>query len=173
MGFHNSPGCGSPYPPPPMKLKTPHLAALLAIVPVLGDAFTLDAAGYNGADLPQDPASIQITGYGEVIFEAPEGMPIMVNSGYMHDTLPPSPDRDFDQANAVRIVLNDHESSEAGLIFAGIPAADEQPAPLSKQHDFNVASTEAKVANPNRIPETASAVLGLLGAALLLLRRLR
>lgn len=156
-----------------MKLKTPLLTALLAMIPFFGNAFTLDAAGYDGAELPQDPASIQIVGYGEVVFASTEDQPIMVHSGYMHDTLPPNPDLNFDPEKAVTIVLSHRGMLGVDLVFAGIPAGQTIDAPHSVDHDFSVKGTAADVAKPYGIPETASAVLGLLGTALLLLRRMR
>lgn len=156
-----------------MKLNLPLFAALLAMIPIAGNAFTLDAAGYDGGELPQDPAAIEIVGYGEVVFEAVDDEAIMVSSGYLYDTLPPNPDLDFDPAKTVRIVLNDRGTRTAGFVFAGLPVAEKESTPLPVQHDFSVAGTEVEVARPYGVPETASALLGLVGTALLLLRRLR
>jgi hypothetical protein len=156
-----------------MTHKIPLFAALMAMFPVSGAGFTLDAAGYDGAELPHEVAAIRIVGYGEVIFEAADDTAIMVNSGYLYDTLPPNPDLDFDLRKVVKIVLNGPGKRAESLTFAGIPTAGQQEIVPAAGHDFSIPSTEADVTKPYGVPEMASAVLGLLGTAILLLRRLR
>ena len=73
----------SPPPhPPPMKMKIPLIAALVAGLPMASSAFTLDAVGYEGSELSLNPLSIFVPGYGIVIFEAAAGSTLVVNSAY-------------------------------------------------------------------------------------------
>ncbi|MES2474807.1 MAG: hypothetical protein V4640_03430 [Verrucomicrobiota bacterium] len=156
-----------------MKSKLPLLAALIAMFPVSGNGFTLDAVGYKGAPVLGNPASINVAGYGEVIFEAAEGEAIMVNSAYLNDTLPPNPDVAFEMKEAVSISLNRRESPHVDLVLAGI-SGPESPAQTVNSLRQPIEDTAGENGQePHRVPETTSALLGLLGTALLLLRRLR
>ena len=47
-----------------MKMKIPLIAALVAGLPMASSAFTLDAVGYEGAELSLNPVSVFVPGYG-------------------------------------------------------------------------------------------------------------
>ncbi len=103
-----------------MNMKLPLLAALVAGLPMASSAFTLDAVGYEGAELSLSPLSIFVPGYGLVIFEAALGTSLVVNAAYENDSGFRGPSLSFDQNDAVKITFGGLEPLNADFNFVGL-----------------------------------------------------
>ncbi|MGL4398519.1 MAG: hypothetical protein ACRCXD_01510 [Luteolibacter sp.] len=101
-------------------MKLPLLAALVAGSPMASSAFTLDAVGYEGAELSLSPMSIFVPGYGLVIFEAVLGSTLVVNSAHENDNGFGGPSLRFDQNDAVRITFGGLAPLNPGFDFVGL-----------------------------------------------------
>jgi hypothetical protein len=139
------------------------LVALLGSMMSSGHAFTLDAAGYEGAGLLRDPMSLRIPGYGEVVFESGFGTPLVVASGYQTVAVLGGLPLCFDPQEAVKISVKDQ---------SGAARAGGEP-DLQLVVDVPEAEPEAQNSVWQSIPEPAAAGLGLVGLLLLLLGRRR
>lgn len=178
-----SPGMVSPHPSPHMKMKTALVAALVAGMPVLSNAFTLDAAGYGGSELSLNPVSVFVPGYGELIFEAAPGSSLVVNSAYENDNGFGGPSLSFDQNEAVKITFNGLEPLDVDFDFVGVSAGEgfvvqkdlftPQAYLLTFQGSGDGAGLYAISWNTQCVPEPTSAALGLIGAAVFAFRRRR
>jgi len=165
-----------------MKMKTPLLAALVAGLPVMSSGFTLDAAGYEGAGISLNPLSVCVPGYGEVIFEAPDGLTLVVNPGYENDQGFRGSSLSFDQNEAVKITFNGTPPWSDNAI-AGMSTGEDlatrkdllapRAFPVTHQSDGDGASLNAIERNAESIPEPASVLLGLIGTAVFAFRRRR
>ena len=170
-------------PRPPMKMNMPLLAVIVAGIPALSSAFTLDISGYTGsAELSLDPVSVQVAGYGELIFEAVGNSALVVNSAYENDNGFGGPSLSFDQNESVKITFNGLEPLDVDFDFVGVSAGES----FVVQKDLlnptftvtlngkgNGAGLYAISWNTECIPEPSSAILGLMGTAVLAFRRRR
>lgn len=130
-----------------MNIKAALIAVLAAGVPLSSSAFTLDAVGYDGAGLSPTPVMLFIPGYGEVILETANDSEIVLISAYLNGDGIGGAAVKFDPSEAIQIRFGDESPLEAN--FSSNPPAEEWIA----------------------IPESTSALLGLIGAGLILLRR--
>jgi hypothetical protein len=171
------------FPPthPPMKIKTPLVAALSIAAMSIGNAFTLDAVGYGGGVLTQNPYSVFIPGYGELVFEAAPGSSLVVNSAYQNDNGFGGPSLSFDENESIKVTFNGAEPLNVDFDFVGQSAGESfviekdlftpQAFLVSLKGGGDGAGLYA--VSWNAVPEPASAALGLLGGMMLLLRRRR
>ncbi len=178
-----------PFPPSPprhtprMSMKSPLIIALATSIPAICGGFTLDAVGYDGAGLSLNPLSVHVPGYGELILAAPEGTTIMVNSAYGNDSEFGGPSLDFDQNDAIKITYNGKSPADAGLDFVGETPRQNQglhedlftPEAFLVTFKGDGSATDPDVSGPvaTSIPELASALLGLIGTAVIAFRRRR
>lgn len=152
-----------------MKLPCYPVVALLGALVSVGHAFTLDAAGYEGGDLAKDPFSVLVPGYGEVVFESDLGAPLVVDSAYGNGKGFEGTSLRFNPLDVVKI---------SSQVQSGVRMASNGDAILSSQ-DFPMVDQAAgdgrgpRVNVWNAIPEPATAGLGLVGIAALLLGRRR
>ncbi len=164
-----------------MKTKKWLVAALFAASVAVGGAFTLDAVGYAGGTLEQTPFSVFIPGYGELVFEAVTGSSLVVNSAYQNDNGFGGPSLSFDENESVKITFVGPEPLNVDFDFVGQSAGESfviekdvftpQAFVVSLKGGGDGAGLYA--VSWNAVPEPASATLGLLGAAMLVLRRRR
>ena len=164
-----------------MKTKTAFVAALLALAPAIGGAFTLDAVGYEGGVLNQNPFSVFVPGYGELVFEAGPDSTLVVDSAYRNDNGFGGPSLNFDQDESVKITFNGPEPLNVDFDFVGQSAGESfviekdlftpQAFVVTLKGQGDGAGLYAM--SWNAIPEPSSALLGLLGSLMLVLRRRR
>ncbi len=164
-----------------MKMKTAYVCALLAAASAVGNAFTLDAVGYEGGVLNQNPFSIFVPGYGELVFEAGPNSSLVVNSAYENDNGFGGPSLSFDQDESVKVTFNGPEPLNVDFDFVGQSAGESfviekdlftpQAFLVTLKGQGDGAGLYAM--SWNAIPEPTSAALGLLGSAMLVLRRRR
>lgn len=164
-----------------MKTKTAIACALLGLVPVVGHAFTLDAVGYEGGVLSQNPFSIFVPGYGELVFEAGPNSSLVVNSAYENDNGFGGPSLSFDENESVKVTFNGPEPLNVDFDFVGQSVGESfviekdlftpQAFLVTLRGQGDGAGLYAM--SWNAVPEPTSAGLGLLGSLMLVLRRRR
>ncbi len=164
-----------------MKTKTALVAVLLGLVPATGSAFTLDAVGYEGGVLSRNPFSVFVPGYGELVFETGPNSSLVVDSAYRNDNGFGGPSLNFDQDESVRIIFNGPEPLNVSFDFVGQSVGE------SFVIEKDLFTPQAFVVTLrgqgdgaglysigwNAIPEPSTAVLGVLGATMLVFRRKR
>lgn len=164
-----------------MKTKIPLVAVLLGMTISAGSAFTLDAVGYEGGVLEQNPFSVFIPGYGELVFEASLGASLVVNSAYQNDNGFGGPSLNFDANESVRITFNGAEPLNVDFDFVGQSVGESfviekdlfTPQAFIVTHRGQGDGAGLYAMSWNAVPEPASATLGLIGSMLLVLRRRR
>jgi hypothetical protein len=164
-----------------MKMKTPLVAALLGMTLSVGSAFTLDAVGYEGGILEQNPFSVFVPGYGELVFEAVPGSSLVVNSAYQNDNGFGAPSLSFDQNEAIKVTFNGAEPLNVDFDFVGQSAGESfviekdlfTPQAFIVTHRGQGDGAGLYAMSWNAVPEPTSATLGILGSMLLVLRRRR
>lgn len=169
-----------------MKLKIPLLAVLIAGVPCVSSAFTLDAVGYGGSELSSNPVSVFVPGYGQLTFEALNGSALPVSSAFLNDNGSGGPSLNFDQNEAIRVTFNGAEPLNVNFDFVGVSVGENfviqkdsftpQAYILSLQGAGEGADGAGLYAiswNTKPVPEPASAMLGLIGASVFAFRRRR
>ncbi|RYG96814.1 MAG: hypothetical protein EON58_11195 [Alphaproteobacteria bacterium] len=166
-----------------MKMKTALVAAFVAGMPMVSSAFTLDAAGYSGAEVSLNPVSVFVPGYGELIFEAAPGSTLVVNSAYENDNGFGGPSLNFDQNESVKITFNGLEPLNVDFDFVGLSAGENfivqkdlftpQAYLITFQGAGDGAGLYAISWNTQCVPEPTSAMLGFFGAAVFAFRRRR
>lgn len=164
-----------------MKLKSLLVAALFGATLSVGSAFTLDAVGYEGGVLESNPFSIFVPGYGELVFEAVNGSSLVVNSAYQNDNGFGGPSLSFDQDEVVKVTFNGDEPLNVDFDFVGQSAGESfviekdlftpQAFLVTLRGQGDGAGLYAM--SWNTVPEPSSAALGILGTAMLVLRRRR
>lgn len=164
-----------------MKMKTPLVAAVSLAAMSIGSAFTLDAVGYVGGVLDQNPFTVFVPGYGELVFEAAPGTSLVVNSAYRNDNGSGAPSMNFDAGESVKITFNGAEPLNVEFDIVGQSAGESfvidngvftpQVFLVSLKGGTDGAGLSA--VSWDAVPEPASATLGLLGGMMLLLRRRR
>jgi hypothetical protein len=128
--------------------------------------FSLDAAGYGGAELVSNPLSMQVPGYGELVMDDGFGNELVLGSAYGNGPLMCSLPLSFDGHEAVKISFGDSSDADRDEVGAGVQAS-----PEAKQAGGDDAEPVDSVWG--KVPEPASAGLGLIGLLLLLLGRRR
>lgn len=164
-----------------MKMKTTLIAALFAAAVSVGNAFTLDAAGYQGNTLTQTPVSINIPGYGELVFEALPGSALVVNSAYQNDNGFGGPSLSFDEDESIRVTFVGPEPLNVDFDFVGQSAGESFSIEkdLFTPQAFLVTlkgggdGAGLYAVSWNAVPEPTSALLSLIGGAMFVLRRRR
>lgn len=162
-----------------MKMKLLLVAALVAGLPVISSAFTLDAVGYEGDVLSLNPESVFIPGYGELIFEAAVGSALVVNSAYQNGNGFGGPSLNFDPNEAVKITFNSLEPLNVDFDFVGLSVGEsfvvqkDLFTPQAFLVTFQGGGAGVYAVSWDVVPEPAAATLGLIGIALLILRRRR
>lgn len=167
----------------PMKINSSFVAALLISFPAMSGAFTLDALGYSGSDLTSNPVSVTVPGYGELVFESVAGTTLVVNSAYENDNGFGGPSLSFDQNDSVKITFTGAQPLNVDFDFVGVSAGENfvvekdlitpQAFILTLQGSGDGAGLYAISWNTDAVPEPASALLGLMGAAVFAFRRRR
>lgn len=166
----------SPEHLPQMKTKLITAAAAYICLSTVGSAFSLDFTGIAlGTTLPPNPLTISVPGYGNVTFEAGIGSNLIVQdfSG--------TPAIAFDQGESVRVSFEGIDITDVTFSYAGVSVGESfliAPDPnvanqfiLTMQGAGDGAGLTG--ATWNVVPEPSSALLGVIGASLLVLRRRR
>ena len=160
-----------------MKTLIPWFAAVSAIAVNVSSAFTLDAVGYQGGELPLNPLSIFVPGYGEVVFEDCLGSMLVVESAYQNSSSFDPQTLRHDPADDVKIIFSDQERLNLSLASIGLPSGasfGKGGSPLAEAAESSAGvPSDAEDGSAGFIPEATSAVLGLIGTLLLLARRNR
>ena len=152
-------------------------------MPTLSSAFTLDAVGFGSSELSLSPQSVFVPGYGELIFEAAVGTPLVVNSAYENDNGFGDPSLSFDQNEAVKITFNDLEPMTVDFDFVGVSAGENfvvqkdlftpQTFLVTFQGGGDGGGLYSVSWDTQCSPEPTSALLGLVGTAVFAFRRRR
>jgi hypothetical protein len=164
-----------------MKMKLLLVAALVAGLPVISSAFTLDAVGYEGDVLSLNPESVFIPGYGELIFEAAVGSALVVNSAYQNGNGFGGSSLNFDPNEAVKITFNGLEPLNVDFDFVGLSVGESfvvqkdlfTPQAFLVTFQGGGAGAGVYAVSWDVVPEPAAATLVLMEIALLILRRRR
>ncbi|MFT3990504.1 MAG: PEP-CTERM sorting domain-containing protein [Luteolibacter sp.] len=164
-----------------MKTKAPLIAALSVALSAAASAFTLDAIGYEGQTLPVDPVVINVPGYGDLIFQADPGSSLVVGSDYQNDNGFGGPSLNFNQGESVRITFAGSEAINVDFDFVGVSANEgfsiEQDPANSQSYVLTLNGSGDGAGlyaiSWNTVPEPTSALMGVLGGAMLAFRRRR
>lgn len=164
-----------------MKHKLSLVAMLLGLSMSTGSSFTLDAVGYEGGIIDQNPLRIFVPGYGELIFEAAPGSELVISSAYENDNGFGGPSFNFDAGEAVKITFDGLEPLDLDFDFVGLSVGESftiEKDLLTPQSFIVTLRGEGDGAGIYAvswtvIPEPASAAMGLVGTMVLLLRRRR
>lgn len=159
------------------------LVASFAIASIASaGAFTLDAISYEGTTLDSTPVSVVIPGYGSLVFEALEGSIMPVDRQFENETGSGAPSMSFDSGEVVKITFVGPEPLNVDFEFAGVGIGEyfTVDADLVTPQAFIVRlngspNAEAGITSMswNAVPEPSSALLGLIGTSMLVLRRRR
>ncbi|MFD0894925.1 PEP-CTERM sorting domain-containing protein [Luteolibacter ambystomatis] len=143
--------------------------------------FTLDFVGYEGTTLPPNPLIINVPGYGDVRFDAANGSTLQVDNAYQNDNGSAAPSLSFDQGEAIQVTFLGAQPLNVDFDFVGVSAGESftvQP-DLFKSQSFLINlqgsgdGAGLYAISWTQVPEPASAMLGVLGSALIVLRRRR
>lgn len=162
-----------------MKLKSLLVAAVFGATLSAGKAFTVDAVGYAGGVLESNPFSIFVPGYGELVFEDPNGSSLVVNSAYQNDNEFGGPSLSFDENESVMITFNGDEPLNFDFVGLSVDESFVIEKNLLTPQAFLVSlkgrgdGVGLYAMSRNAVPEFSSAALGLLGTAMLVFRRRR
>jgi len=139
-------------------------AVLLGALMPIAHGFSLEAAGYEGGALAKEPYAVWVPGYGEVVFETEIGAGLVVDPAYGNGRGFGGSALSFEPDDLVRINFGDPSGNGTG-VAAAIPSVQ----------DFEVLGTGSGPRGSvwNAVPEPATAGLGLVGVAALLLGRRR
>lgn len=158
---------------PLMKTNLIIATAAFACFTSVASAFSLDFAGLAGTPLPPNLV-INVPGYGNVTFEAAPGSNLaIVNYGI-------TPALSFDQNETVIITFNGGEVTAPGLNYAGLEIGESFLAQFASYNTYTATLQGAGngggitgLSFNQAVPEPTSALLGVLGASLFVLRRRR
>lgn len=167
-----------------MKIRIPLFAVLIAGIPMISSAFTLDFATYTGTVVQSgSPLSINIPGYGNVVFDVGLGSPLVVNSAYLNDNGFGAPSLSFDQNDAVKITFTGLNPLNVDFDYVGVSSGENfvvqkdlftpQAFVVNLQGAGDGAGIYSISWNTAAVPEPASAMLGLIGTAIFAFRRRR
>ncbi len=164
-----------------MKIKTPLVAILSCMAISAARAFTLDAVGYEGTVLSGTPFTINVPGYGPVTFEAADGSSLVVNSAYLNDNGFGAPSLSFDQNEALKVTFGGPEPLNVDFDFVGVSAGENfvvqkelftpQSFLVTLQGGGDGAGLYA--VSWKAVPEPTSALLGIIGGMVFVLRHRR
>ena len=157
------------------------IAAGIAAATATAGAFTLDAVGYGGSELSANPETVNVDGYGDLVFESVSGSTLVVNSAYQNDNGFGGPSLNFKSGDVVRITFTGLDPLNVDFDFVGLSAGESftiEPDTFTPQAfllTFNGTDEGAGLyaVSWNVVPEPSSALLGVLGASLLVFRRRR
>lgn len=142
----------------------------------LANSFTLDAVGYAGSELALNPASILVSGYGELVFEAKSGSALVVNCAYQNTPGIGVQNLRFDPSDAVKITSTGVESLKMNMPSTAEERYDCHPqidliAPTAfvsaLQDDGEHVNSDSGEKVGVQIPEPTTAILGLIGCVVL------
>lgn len=160
-----------------MKIKLFIGSAMFVCLSSVGSAFSLDFTGLVGTTLPPDPLVIFVPGYGNVTFES------ALSSNLIVEPVDGTPALAFDQGEAVRITFDGVDVTDISFGYAGVSISesfsvvpdifDPNTFVATLNGTGNGAGITSITFNGNAIPEPSSALLGVIGASLLVLRRRR
>lgn len=148
----------------------------------MSGAFTLDFATSVGTVVQTgSPLTINIPGYGDVVFNVGVSTPLVVNSAFENDNGFGGPSLSFDQNEAVKITFNGLEPLNVDFDYVGVSVGESfvaQPDLFTSQSfvvNLQGAGNGAGIYSIswNAVPEPSSALLGLVGTAILAFRRRR
>ncbi|MFD2257763.1 PEP-CTERM sorting domain-containing protein [Luteolibacter algae] len=164
-----------------MKTKLPLIAALYCGLCTVSSAFTLDFNGYVGKSLPTDTISILIEGYGNVTFTAGNKSTLIVDEKFKNDNGFGAPSLSFDEGDTVNVTFEGAQPLNVDFDYVGVSDGESFTTEESQfaSQTFTI-SLEGNGDGAglyqiswNQVPEPSSALLGLLGSALLVIRRRR
>lgn len=159
-----------------MKTKSFIAAAALICLPSVASAFSLDFTGVApGTPIPPNPLTISVPGYGNVTFEA------IIGSNLVVQPVSGTPAIAFDQGEGVRVSFEGIGVENVSFAYSGVSIGESflvTPDPnVANQFIVTMQGTGDGAgltgATWNVVPEPSSALLGVLGASLLVLRRRR
>ena len=163
-----------------MKIKIPFVAAILAAIPALSSAFTID---FNAAGtfFPGVPQVINVPGYGNVTFTAGNTSLLPVGSLYLNDNGFGAPSVMFENGEALQVTFNAAQPLDVDFDFVGVSAGEDFTLinhPFTQQSYILSFAGQGDGAGLYQIswravPEPSSAFLGLVGVAGFALRRRR
>lgn len=161
---------------PQMKPKLFIAAAVLICLPSVASAFSLDFTGVApGTTIPPNPLTISVPGYGNVTFEA------LIGSNLVVQPVSGTPAIAFDQEEGLRISFEGVGITDVSFAYVGVSIGES----FLVTPDPNVANQFIMTLQGsgdgaglsgvtwNAVPEPSSALLGVIGASLLVLRRRR
>jgi hypothetical protein len=154
-----------------MKTKSFIAAAALICLPSVASAFSLDFTGVALGTTVPPQLVIAVPGYGNVTFDAQVGSNLaIVNYGGI-------PSLSFEQNETVFITFDGVFVPGPGFDFEGLEVGESF---LTQSNSYNVYTATlqgtgngAGISGISFVPEPSSALLGVLGASLLVLRRRR
>ncbi len=182
-----------PEPPPNMKTKLTLFAALYCGLSAVGSAFTLDFRNYStGVPIPtgttvQPALVINVPGYGNVQFDAVGTSVLVVNGDYENDSPgnTTSPSLNFDIGEAVKVTFLGAQPVDVVWATVGLNTGEyfiTQEGSTAKEFIVTLGGSNPNAANRGaglyevgfqQVPEPSAALLGVLGASMLVLRRKR
>lgn len=141
----------------------------------------MDFVGLVGTNLPPNPLTINIPDYGDVVFEAATGSALVINEVYKNDNGFGAPSLSFDQNEAVKITFTGLQPLNVDFDFVGVSSGEAftvQPDLFTPQAfivNLQGSGDGAGIYQISwtQVPEPTSALLGVIGSAMLVLRRRR
>lgn len=170
-----------------MKMKLTLIAALFCGLSSAASAFTLDFIGDEGTTLPADTLVITILGYGDVRFEARDASVLSVGNDFENDGpgQTTSPSLNFDTGESATITFLGLQPINVQFDTVGLNTGEFfVTSPGSTANEFIIALNGIAFqpgtsgaglfqVGFDQVPEPSSALLGLIGSSLLVLRRRR
>lgn len=162
-----------------MKLKIALALALFCNSATMSIAFTLDMIGDEGSSLPADPLVMYVPGYGDVRYDTANSSTLSVDSAYPGDENQPPSSLSDHERDALRLTFQAAQPLKFDSV--GTSLVDSfivQPALFEAQSDL-VSNQSSGTGGGrhfidwNKVPEPASALLGAISDALLVLRHRR
>lgn len=172
-----------------MKTKLSLIAAVYCGLSATGSAFTLDFVSVPTGTVIPPNLTIAVAGYGDVQFSQEGSSNLVVDNQYA--SAPPattSPSLNFDANESVKITFLGAEPTDIDFAWVGVSIGETfNVAPQASPNEFivtlvNIGSGPSPATNSgaglyqinfNQVPEPSSALLGLVGATMLVIRRKR
>ena len=164
-----------------MKTKAPLIVVLALGMTAMVNAFTLDAVGYEGIELPSIPVSVSVPGYGDLVFEEQPGSALEVDNTYLNDNGTGGPSLNFKQGESLKITFVGPQPLNVDFEFTGVSVGEyfsvkqDQFTPQAYILTLNGEGDGAGLyaVSWKVVPEPTSALLGVLGGAVFAFRRRR
>ncbi|MGJ8633659.1 MAG: PEP-CTERM sorting domain-containing protein [Luteolibacter sp.] len=165
-----------------MKMKLPLIAALCCGLTSVGSAFTLNFQGLVGTEVGST-LQIEVPFYGFVEFTpVSDQSTLVVDNAHMNDDGTAAPSLSFDSGEQVQVTFVGNQPLNVNFDIVGENVGEELK--FSATTDTNVfigsfsAGSDSDGAGLfsisfNQVPEPSSALLGVIGSSLLILRRRR